>query len=68
MEKNLIHAYRRLNDSFSPEFVYHLGCEAGFFSEYNNMILGMLYCLRKRIRFSLYSSDANFAYLKGWTD
>lgn len=32
------------------------------------MILGMLYCLRKRIRFSLYSSDANFAYLKGWTD
>lgn len=68
MEKNVIPAYRKLNDSFSPEFVYHLGCEAGFFSEYNNMILGMLYCLRKRIRFSLYSSDANFAYLKGWTD
>lgn len=61
-------AYRQLNESFSPTFVYHLGASAGFFSEYNMLLLAMLYCLTHRIRFTLYSADANFACHKGWTD
>ncbi|GHT75978.1 hypothetical protein FACS189413_00520 [Bacteroidia bacterium] len=32
------------------------------------MILAMLYCLDNKIKFVLYSKDANFGYDKGWTD
>ena len=60
MLKTIEQDYEALNRSYSREFVYHLGCEAGFFSEYNNMVLAMLYCAKHHIRFALYSSDANF--------
>lgn len=50
------------------KLVYRLGSEAGFFSEYNNMILAMLYCLKYKIRFEMYSKDANFGYKNGWED
>lgn len=65
---NLQDKYIKLNNSFKKTFVFHLGVEAGFFSEYNNMILAMLYCLTNKIRFVLYSQDAGFGYEKGWTD
>lgn len=68
MLKTIEQDYEALNRSYSREFVYHLGCEAGFFSEYNNMVLAMLYCAKHHIRFALYSSDANFSYEKGWVD
>ena len=48
--------------------IFHLGSEAGFFSEFNNMVLAILYCHQNNINFKLYSKDANFAYEKGWTD
>jgi len=64
----LFDEYRTLNQSFKKSLVYHLGGEAGFFSEYNNMILAMLYCLDHKIKFSLYSDDANFRFEKGWQD
>ncbi|GHT52321.1 hypothetical protein AGMMS49982_12230 [Bacteroidia bacterium] len=61
--------YTKLNNSFTKgKLIFHLGTNAGFFSEYNNMILAMLYCLEHKIRFVLYSRDANFGYQKGWTD
>lgn len=60
--------YYILNKSFKKKFVFHLGSDAGFFSEYNNMILAMLYCLSNKIQFVLYSEDANFGYKKGWRD
>ena len=37
--------------------VYNLGSEAGFFSEYNNMILAILYCLKHNINFVLYHTN-----------
>ncbi|GHV21198.1 hypothetical protein FACS1894174_04290 [Bacteroidia bacterium] len=65
----LLEKYKKLNDSFSSRrVVFHVGAHAGFFSEYNNMILTMLYCLHNKIRFTLFSKDANFGYDKGWTD
>lgn len=67
-EKNLAQKYKELNNSFTKHMIFHLGVEGGFFSEYNNMILAMLYCLDNSIRFTLYSSDANFGYHEGWTD
>lgn len=66
--KDLVEQYNKLNNSFKKTLVFHVGESAGFFSEYNVMILAMLYCLQHNIRFVLYSKDANFAYKEGWTD
>lgn len=60
--------YQQINDSFKRTLVFHLGVEAGFFSEFNNMVLAMLYCLHHGIRFVLYSDDANFGLGRGWED
>src|SRR6185369_14450129 len=60
--------YQRFNDTFKRTLVFHLGVEAGFFSEFNNMVLAMLYCLHHQIRFVLYSDNANFKVSKGWED
>lgn len=67
-EHNLLSKYEQENKTFSPRFVYHIGAESGFFSEYNNMILAMVYCFQHKMKFSIYSKDANFKYDKGWDD
>jgi len=61
-------SYCSLNNSFTKSFVYHIGYNAGFFSEYNNMILAMVYCLENKLKFTLYSKDANFRIKDGWSD
>jgi hypothetical protein len=61
-------AYQSLNISFKQRLVFNLGIDGGFFSEYNNMILAMLYCLENKICFSLYSKNANFKIKDGWND
>ena len=48
--------------------IFHVGHSAGFYSEFNNMVLAILYCRRRGIDFELYSKDANFGQGKGWTD
>lgn len=50
------------------KLVFHLGHSAGFYSEFNNMVLAILYCQYHDIEFILYSSDANFGVDKGWDD
>jgi len=60
--------YRKLNDSYKRTLVFHFGSGAGFFSEYNNMLKAIAYCLVHKIKFVLYSADATFASGKGWTD
>ena len=66
--KELYSTYTKLNNSFKKIFVFHIGVNAGFFSEYNNMVLAVLYCLKHKIKFMLYSDDANFKIKKGYTD
>lgn len=68
MNEELLLKYKLLNQSLSNKFVYHIGSAEGFFSEYNNMILSILYCLEHKIQFNLYSKDANFKYNEGWSD
>lgn len=63
----LVELYRALNESFAKKLVFRLGIEAGFFSEYNNMILAMAYCLKHGIRFAMYSENAWFSKT-GWTE
>lgn len=67
-EEALIKEYRRINDSFSKTLIYHVGTEAGLFSELNNMLIAVCYCYVKKIRFVLYADDANFSGEKGWED
>lgn len=50
------------------KLIYHIGQEAGFYSELNNMVIAILFCRRNNIDFSLYSKDANFGIGKGWLD
>ena len=64
----LVASYRALNASFSKTMVYHIGIDAGFFTEYTYMIHAMLYCLQHRIQFKLYADDANFGWDRGWED
>lgn len=61
--------YKEVNGSFSSwNLIFHMGCDSGFYSEFNNMVLAMIHCLRSQIRFSMYSADANFGYQDGWQD
>jgi len=60
-------AYNTLNHSFRNKLVFRIGHESGFFSEYNNMILAIHYCLANHIQFVLNSRNSNFS-IKGWTD
>lgn len=50
------------------KFVFHLGHSAGFYSEFNNMVLAILFCQYHGIEFQLYSADANFGVSEGWND
>ncbi|NDV69042.1 hypothetical protein [Dysgonomonas sp. 25] len=68
MDKDLLKEYQLLNNSFKKKYVFHLGADAGFYSEVSNMIFAILYCLKYEYQFILYSEDANFAYQKGWRD
>ncbi|WP_143544494.1 O-fucosyltransferase family protein [Salinimicrobium sediminis] len=60
--------YQQLNNSFEKKLTFHLGANAGFFSEFNNMVFAILYCLKNKIKFSLYSKGGNLAHIKGWQD
>ena len=60
--------YHLLNSSFKKTMIYHIGIDAGFFTEYTYMLHAMLYCLQHKIQFKLYSDDANFGWEKGWED
>lgn len=68
MQKGLLEEYNKLNKSYGKKLVFRLGMESGFFSEFNNMVIAMLYCLQHKIQFVLYSAPANFGYEKGWED
>ena len=48
--------------------VFRLGYDAGFFSEYNNMILAAVYCAVNKIQFRINSNYANFKIKEGWND
>ena len=65
---DIVQRYKRLNESYEKVLVFHLGIDAGFFTEYTYMLHAMLYCLQHKIQFKLYSDDANFRYSKGWSD
>lgn len=48
--------------------IYHVGAYCGFYSEFNSMVLAILYCKRHGIDFELFSKDAIFSLKSGWAD
>src|ERR1035437_1139999 len=60
--------YNKINNSYKKKLVFHLGAEGGFYSEFNNMVAAILFCLKYEYKFILYSKDANFAAKNGWND
>lgn len=48
--------------------IYHVGAYCGFYSEFNSMVLAILYCRRHGINFKIYSKDAIFSINDGWND
>jgi hypothetical protein len=61
-------AYRKINSSFQKKYIFNFGSEGGFYSEFNNMIFGMIYCLKYEYQFILYSGSSKFKIDKGWED
>ena len=60
--------YNKINDSYKEVCIY-LGIGTGFFSEFNNMVLAILYCLVNKIKFKLYLINAKgFPNNKGWQE
>ena len=55
-------------NSATKKLIFRVGIDAGFFSEYNNMIFTIHYCLVNNIKFILNSNGANFSFSKGWQD
>ena len=64
----MLDAYKKLNNSFKKKLVFNLGSEMGFYSEFNNMVFAILYCLKYQYTFVLYTAGANFKFKDGWTD
>ncbi len=68
MDRLNLTSYQQVNESFSRRMVYRVGVDCGFFAEMDYMVNAMIYCLAHRIRFQLYSDDANFGTGVGWTE
>lgn len=66
--KNFTQSYKDLNNSFKKKCVFSVGHSAGFFSEINNMLFAILYCLDNKIKFVPYFKEANFANTEGWNE
>jgi hypothetical protein len=59
--------YGHLNAACTRRLVFRIGHDAGFYSEYNNMVLAILYCLRHCIRFEMFSAESPLLGPTGWT-
>ena len=58
---DFIKKYNKINSSYDKKCIFYVGHSAGFFSEFNNMVLAIIYCLLNKIEFKLYSKTANFS-------
>lgn len=68
-QNNFWNEYNKINENFSNTLVFHLDNSAGFFSEINNLVLAILYCLQNKIKFVLFADDACFStFGNGWED
>lgn len=57
--------YIKLNNSFKHSLTYSFE-NLGFYSNFNNMILTMAFCLKNRLRFRVYCKNNNIFSPVGW--
>lgn len=60
--------WQQFNLKHKTKCLFKVGDRGGFFSEYNNMLVAIQWCMVHQVRFILTSKWANFGYSKGWTD
>jgi hypothetical protein len=65
--ENLKKEYAKENNSYKKTLVFHVGTQAGFYSEVGSIFEAMCYCHLHQIKFILYADDANFSNNQGWT-
>jgi len=65
---SFLKTYLTVNNSYRKKLAFRIGIDAGFFSEYNNMIFTLHYSLVNNIEFLLNSNSANFSFNRGWED
>lgn len=68
VSRNWIDSYNALNNSYNEKLVFRLGADAGYFSEFNNMVLAILFCLSRKIKFVLYSDSNLYSPGNAWND
>jgi hypothetical protein len=51
-------SYKQVNCRSSSKCVYRIGNESGFFSEINNMIMAMVFCLENNLNFQICSANS----------
>ncbi len=64
--EQLKRAYQEENDRYDETVIFHVGSEAGFYSEVGSMLECMCFCHMHKKKFVLYADDANFTSGKGW--
>lgn len=60
--------WQKYNSQFRSKCLLKVGDIGGFFSEYNNMLVAIQWCMVHKVRFIMTSKGANFGYKSGWTD
>lgn len=69
-KEELLEKYQALNSSYKRKLIFHFGGEkkAGFYSELNTLLLSVLFALKFKYQFVLFSKDCQFAFGNGWND
>ena len=71
MEKiELLQNYRKINESYKRKLIFHFGGDkgAGFYSELNTLLFAVLFALKYKLQFVMYSKDCHFAFNNGWNE
>jgi len=54
--------------SKKKKIIFNASADAGFYSEFNNLVFALLYCIENEIYFELQTHGNSIFYEKGWTD
>jgi hypothetical protein len=68
--EELLNRYQELNSSYRRKLIFHFGGDkgAGFYSEFNSLLLAVLFALHYKLQFVLYSKDCHFSFNNGWNE
>lgn len=59
--------YIKRNRAFKVSYIYKFGW-CGFYSDYNNMILNMIWCFENNLKFVMYSKHYSAFGANGWSE